>query len=118
MEVPSEVIYHGLKYSVSELGFAAFAEDTVLQELVLPDCEFHILEGSFAQCNKLKKIYFRSAVPPGIGSEIWPTNFESVFEKHHFNDVTLYVPKQYLDVYKQSPWAKFRHIEPYDMDNE
>lgn len=118
VEVPSEVIYHGLKYSVSELGFGAFAEDTVLQVLVLPDGEFHILEGSFAQCNNLKKIYFRGAVPPEIGSDVWPTNIESVFEEHHFNDVTLYVPRPYLDAYKKSPWAKFRHIETYDIDNE
>lgn len=47
----------------------------------------------------------------GIGNDMWPTPIDSVFDAHHYNDVTIYVPQHQLKQYRQSVWSKFKHIE-------
>lgn len=115
--VPDEVEYNGLTYKVTELGFDSFRNDTLLQQIIIKmsgGC-YQMLRGGFKGCSKLQKIYFynlSSSTPiANIGSDIWPTPIDSVFDAHHFNDVTLYVPAHQLKQYQQSVWRKFKHIE-------
>lgn len=115
--VPDEVTYKGLTYKVTELGFDSFRNNTMLKQIIIKmsgGC-FQLLRGSFKGCRQLQKIYFYNmssdALTAGIGSDMWPTPIDSVFDAHHYNDVTLYVPQHQLKQYRQSVWSKFKHIE-------
>lgn len=112
--VPASVTHNGLKYMVSELGFDSFRRDTLLRKVVVM-CEadtLNILHGAFKGCNNLKELYLISHKCAGIGSDIWKCPIDSLFDAHHHNDVTLYVPAAQLQLYRCSAWSKFKHIKP------
>lgn len=113
MMVPAQVQNDGLTYRVSELGFNCFKNDTLLQKLVV-QCKadtMNILNGAFKGCNNLKQLYLLSKKRVGIGNDVWPCSIDSVFDTHHYADVTIYVPAAQLSLYKQSVWRRFKHIE-------
>ena len=112
--VPASVTHNGLTYLVSELGFNSFRHDTLLRKAVVL-CEadtMNILQGAFKGCNNLKELYLISSKFVGIGSDIWKCPIDSLFDAHHYNDVTLYVPAAQLQLYRRSAWSKFKHIKP------
>ena len=112
--VPASVTHDGLTYLVSELGFNSFRHDTLLRKAVVM-CEadtMNILAGAFKGCNNLKELYLISSKSVGIGSDIWKCPIDSLFDAHHYNDVTLYVPAAQLQLYRRSAWSKFKHIKP------
>lgn len=112
--VPASVTHNGLTYLVSELGFNSFRRDTLLRKAVVM-CEadtMNILQGAFKGCNNLKELYLISRKFVGIGSDIWKCPTDSLFDAHHYNDVTLYVPAAQLQLYRRSAWSKFKHIKP------
>lgn len=111
--VPASVTHNGLTYLVSELGFNSFRRDTLLRKAVVL-CEadtMNILQGAFKGCNNLKELYLISSKFVGIGSDIWKCPIDSLFDAHHYNDVTLYVPAAQLQLYRRSAWSKFKHIK-------
>ncbi len=113
MVVPAQVTHDGLTYKMSELGFDCFKNDTLLQKLVV-QCDadtMNILKGAFKGCTNLKDLYLSSTHFVGIGSDIWHCRIEDIFDTHHFENVTLYVPEDLIDKYKGSAWNRFRHIQ-------
>lgn len=117
--VPARVEYRGLTYLVSELGFDSFKNDTLLRVLAV-QCEadtLNVLKGSFKGCSRLKQVYLMSNKLVGIGNEIWPCNIDQVFDTHHFNDVSLFVPASLVASYKRSVWGRFKHIEAIDVED-
>lgn len=72
----------------------------------------NILQGAFKGCNNLKELYLISSKFVGIGSDMWKCPIDSLFDAHHYNDVTLYVPAAQLHLYRRSAWSKFKHIKP------
>lgn len=111
--VPAEVKDKGLTYLVSELGFDCFKNDTLLTKLVV-QCRadtMNILKGAFKGCNNLSELYLISDKLVGIGSDIWPCSLNDVFDTHHYNSITIYVPKNMLNQYEHSIWRRFKHIE-------
>ncbi len=113
--VPANVTYKGLTYNVSELGFDSFRNDTMLRRLVvtIEADTMNILRGSFKGCSKLTDLYFDYDKIIGIGSKIWPCPIDSLFDAHHFNDVTLHVHPAVLRRYQQSEWRRFKRIETF-----
>lgn len=109
--IPDTVDNKGLRYSVTELGKNAFANDQKLCDLYVNAHILAILKGAFVGCTHLRSLHFKQADPPSIGTEIWPTTVDSVFDKQHFNSVTIYVPQNSVDVYKKSKWGAFKNIE-------
>ena len=114
--MPDTVDNQGLRYSVTEIGMNAFAGDKRLCDLYVNAHILAILKGAFTQCANLGGIHFKQSDPPSIGTEIWPTTIDSVFDKGHFNNVTIYVPQAALDTYKKSPWGKFKKIEGVSVE--
>lgn len=112
--VPASVTHNGLTYLVSELGFDSFRRDTLLRKaVVMCDADtMNILRGAFKGCNNLKELYLISRKFVGIGSDMWKCPIDSLFDAHHYNDVTLYVPAAQLQLYRRSAWSKFKHIKP------
>lgn len=112
--LPAEVEDSGLTYKVAEIGFDAFRNDSLLQKIIIKVSadSYNILKGAFVGCSNLASIYISSPnVEVEIGNKIWPTPIDSVFDAHHFNTVTLYVPAHQLQSYRRSKWGKFKHIE-------
>lgn len=109
--IPDTVDNKGLRYSVTEIGMNAFAGDERLCDLYVNANILTILKGAFVGCTNLRSIHFKQAVPPSIGSEIWPTKVDSVFASNHFSEVTIYVPQTAVDIYKQSSWGRFKNIK-------
>lgn len=109
--IPDTVEHKGLRYSVTEIGMNAFAGDDKLCDLYINANILSILKGAFVGCTNLRSLYFKQAVPPSIGNEMWPTKIDSVFAPNHFNEVTIYVPQMAVDTYKQSSWRRFKNIK-------
>lgn len=114
--IPDTVDNRGLRYSVTEIGMNAFAGDSKLCDLYVNANILAILKGAFTGCTGLSSIHFHQTVPPNIGTEIWPTVIDSVFDKGHFNQVTIYVPQVALETYKKSSWGKFKKIEGVSIE--
>lgn len=114
--IPDTVDNRGLRYSVTEIGMNAFAGDKRLCDLYVNANILAVLKGAFVGCTNLGSMHFKQSVPPSIGTEIWPTTVDSVFDKSHFDHVTLYVPQGSIVTYKKSPWCKFKHIEGVSVE--
>ncbi len=113
MVVPPSVTHDGLSYKLTELGFDCFRNDTLLRKLVV-ECEgdtMNILKGAFKGCGNLKELYLKTGRFVGIGSSLWPCRIDDLFDAHHFADVTLYVPRKMLPLYRNSAWRRFRTIK-------
>lgn len=115
VEIPSKVTYQGLDYQVDEVEDSAFAFQTKLRQIVLPDNpHLHVMKQVFLGSHQLRSICFRSKVPPLLGNNFWKVRMSQVFEAGDFDRIILYVPKGSMPAYRHSPWGRFTHIEEYE----
>ena len=96
----------GVEYPVKKIDEMALA-DGVFTVVTLPSSLNYIDEDAFSDCHNLTRIYCFAAEPPRINSE--------AFGEEDFNKVTVLVPKESLDAYKNDTrWGQFLQIEAID----
>lgn len=117
------VIKYVVQDGIERIGYNAFSESPELEEVILPDCVSELGGYDFAFCPKLKKvvlssglervlsynpflhspdieeIYFRSYIPPIYNDDQFYTS-----DCEH---LTVYVPEETLDLYKNSGWSQY-----------
>lgn len=92
---------------VTEIESYAFSGCSMLSSVTLGEAIVRINNKSFENCTKLKRIISLAAAPPQA-----PENFVNNVT---YLDATLYVPKDYVDNYKNtSPWSNFSNIAEYN----
>lgn len=108
---------------ITTLGYHAFADNTEIEEIIVSDSVTQLGGYDFAFCNKLKKIvlssnlnrvdsynpflqsnnleeiYFRSYLPP--------TYSDTQFDESDNTHLTIYVPEETLELYKESGWYQY-----------
>lgn len=128
--VPKGVKEYYVPDGITSIGYCAFCESPDLETVTMSDDVTELGGYDFADCNKLKKVilsarldhivsynpflhssnleevYFRSLIPPSYSD----TQF------YEMPNLKMYVPRQSLDLYQNSPdWTQFRqYFEPYD----
>ena len=86
--------------SVTSIGYQAFWDCSGLISVTIPNRVTHIRERAFEGCNSLEEIYCHA--------EQTPTVYDNTFKDVDVSDVTLYVPRNSYQQYKEHPiWGKF-----------
>ena len=117
------VIEYEVPEGIQSIGYEAFSQSQELETIILPDTVKELGGYAFSCCPKLKKvvlssnletvdrynpflrsynleeIYFRSYFPPKYSdTQFWAGDCERL---------TVYVPEESLDLYKQSGWSQY-----------
>lgn len=96
----------GVEYPIKKIDEMAL-DKGVFTVITLPNSLNYIDEDAFCDCYNLTRIYCFAAEPPRLNSE--------AFGEEDFKKVTVLVPKDVLDAYKNDArWEQFQHIEPMD----
>ncbi len=91
-----------LPESLTTISDGAFLGCSSLTEIVIPATVTNMGSWAFANCGKLRSLVCKGSVPPSVGD-----NFIA-----HSGDITIYVPSESVDKYKQAAgWRDYaRHI--------
>lgn len=104
----------GIEYTVNAIGDYAFAYQTGMTSVTIPETVESYGSAVFEGCSGLSKIVSESATPPAaISATTDETYFDIVptFDDWCFNNVELNVPVGSLDDYKSAePWSNFTTI--------
>ena len=95
-----------LPESVVEIISRTFVGCNILSTVFLPSKLQKIEDDAFFQCGSLTAIYSLNVTPPQISSR----TFGQLIEK---KDITLWIPKGYVQSYKQTPWAVFKNVAEF-----
>lgn len=104
--IPDSVIYNDTAYVVTKVSDRAFAKCHNLTSISIPKTVTQIRWSALDSCQVLTTITCLGITPPTLDSY--------VMEKDRRREITVLVPKQSLDAYKDSnEWKEF-NILPYD----
>ena len=96
----------GVEYPVKKIDEMAL-HDGVFTVVTLPSSLNYIDEDAFSDCRNLIRIYCFATEPPRLNSE--------AFGEDDFKNITVRVPKESLDAYKNDTrWGQFFQIEAID----
>lgn len=100
--IPEFVKYNKKKYLVTGIedkSFCLFVRK--MTSISIPKSVKFIGKRAFARCNDLKKIYCQAIESPMVEPD--------AFDELKVSDITLYVPADAVDKYKNHPvWGKFK----------
>lgn len=101
--------------TVTSIGADAFGDYDSLETIIIPETVQSLGSGAFAGCYNLLSVYFRSEVPPQIGSDL----FAGTWDRNEFK---IYVPEESVDAYKAITagyWqsSAVKHIVGYNVHN-
>ena len=86
--------------SVTYIGKSAF-NSTALASISIPASVTELADETFCYCYKLTQIYFNSATPPSIGSNIFAVDLQP----------KVYVPCDAVDTYKKDEdWIQYKSL--------
>ena len=101
--IPSEVGYGGQTFLLTSIDYPAFAFNTSLTSVIVPQSVTNIGNAVFYRCSNLSDVYCYAENVPETGI--------NVFEESNFTSATLHVPAGSVDKYKStSPWNGFGNI--------
>ncbi len=119
--IPSKLTYDGEQYSVTGIGWCAFAHCNDLISISIPVGMTSIRENAFYECSNLTIIIFPKSIRniysgafancPELRdvhcyAETVPSTATSAFNGLYFQYATLHVPASVLENYKaKAPWS-------------
>ncbi len=99
VEIPANVFYKGVGYSVVGINNGAFSAYTNLQEIILPETIEYLKNEAFAHC-PLTTVDVRALVPP--------TAVENSFDTNVYASAELFTPAESKQAYKLADvWKNF-----------
>ena len=69
--IPETVIYNGITYSVTSLGWACFTYCSSLTSITIPNSVTSLGDCCFDYCSSLTSIYMLPSTPPSTGSNMF-----------------------------------------------
>ncbi len=107
-EIPAEVTYLGYTYMVTCIGSDCFKGDTETLFVSVPETVTVIEDGAFSGDTGLIAISLHSENPP--------TCTMDAFTDDNINNISLYVPEEYLTNYEEDDfWGQFTIYKIEDM---
>ena len=105
LSIPATVIYNGVLYRVTSIGYRALANCKDLTSVKLPPSITSIHDGAFINCKALKSIELLGTVPPFIDE------YDDVFAQVTFSSAEVVVPNGCRGIYSQAEgWRYFANI--------
>ena len=117
------VIEYTVPDGIESIGYNAFSNNNQLETIILPDTVKELSGYDFAWCGNLKKVVLSSNLErvnscnPFLGSgsleEIYFRSFippiysDTQFYESDCTHLTVYVPEETLELYKQSGWSQY-----------
>lgn len=133
LEIPATVEYKDMTFDVTELSSNAFAENTYLQSVVIPNSVTTIGAVAFAQCTNLKTVSIPASVTTFSNNGCafykcfaltdvtvaWTENIPAIqasdFGELTLSNITLHVPFGTKALYEAAPvWQDFFIDDPAD----
>ncbi len=97
--------------SVTSIGYESFSYCGGLTSITIPNSVTSIGGLAFYGCSNLTKIYSLNPTPPNAGLTIYDT-FYSAFDENIYQNATLYVPQESIEVYKKAEvWREFYYTQ-------
>ena len=126
IEVPVSVTIDGETYPVTGIGEMAYANNTIMEQVTIPETIEKIGDAAFAGCTSLKVIYSYAKEPIPLGSakakvrtraDGEEISASTVFAEVDKETCVLYVPFGSADKYKAADgWSEFKNIVEMDSD--
>ena len=115
VEIRPEVEIDGEKYKVTAIGEGAFANNTTIEKVTIPETISEIGNNAFAGCTGLKEIRVFAEEPIQLGSSTAEgtrsSGASSVFAEVDVETCVLYVPAGSKEKYEQADgWSDFKNI--------
>jgi hypothetical protein len=115
VEIRPEVEIEGEKYEVTSIGEGAFANNTTIEKVTIPETISEIGNNAFAGCTGLKEIRVFAEEPIQLGSSTAAgtrsSGASSVFAEVDVETCVLYVPAGSKEKYEQAEgWSDFKNI--------
>ena len=115
VEIRPEVEIDGEKYKVTAIGEGAFANNTTIEKVTIPETISEIGNNAFAGCTGLKEIRVFAEEPIQLGSSTAAgtrsSGASSVFAEVDVETCVLYVPAGSKEKYEQADgWSDFKNI--------
>lgn len=124
--IPASVILDGETCPVTAIGEKAYANNTIMEQVTIPETIEKIGDAAFAGCTSLKVIYSYSKEPIPLGSakakvrtraDSEEISASTVFAEVDKETCVLYVPSGSADKYKAADgWSEFKNIVEMDSD--
>ena len=89
--------------SVKKIGVDAFFNCTNLNSIVIPGSVTEIGDGAFIGCDSLTEIHLK---------HVSPVDFSGAFANLNLSEISVYVPKGSVEVYKNDPFYKQFKVKP------
>ena len=126
IEVPASVTIGEETYPVTGIGEKAYASNTIMEQVTIPETIEKIGDAAFAGCTSLKVIYSYAKEPIPLGSakakvrtraDGEEISASTVFAEVDKETCVLYVPAGSADKYKAADgWSEFKNIVEMDSD--
>ena len=101
--IPSELDYGGQTFLLTNIEYPAFAFNTSLTSVIIPQSVTNIGNAVFYRCSNLSEVYCYAENVPETGID--------VFKDCPIASATLHVPAGSIEAYKAtSPWCEFGTI--------
>ena len=101
--IPSELDYGGQIFKLKSINYPAFAYNTSLTSVIIPQSVTNIGNAVFYRCSNLTDLY--------CYAENVPTTGVNVFNESSIASATLHVPAASIEAYRTtSPWKDFGNI--------
>jgi hypothetical protein len=103
--------------SVVRIGYDCFANCSNLRKIVLSKNLTNFPFYCFKRSYLVEEIYLRSQVPPSVDDWTCPGSF---FPEKEYENLTIYVPEESLDLYLADPrWEPFRkYLKGYKYNDQ
>lgn len=106
-----------IPYGVTRIEEGAF-NNTGANLVTLPATLTYLGRNVFSNCERLMELTVKAKTPPTCdeGWDDYEENYEYAFDTSHFNNTTLIVPQNSVDLYRAAfTWCNFRDITGVDM---
>lgn len=111
LNIPNQVSYNNINYSVSSISDSAFFNCTGLISVTLPNSITNIGNKAFSGCTGLTSFTSEAITPPALGTNVFEginNNGPQIESDATENSIPLYVPQESVDLYKAADqWKDF-----------